>query len=206
MEEIIKNETTNKQKARGWTAVLYPSSMPPDWEDLIEETLQLPGFYAIHNKDFSKETGELLEKHVHVYDFFPGPTTYNQALKHFQRLQPSCTYCQAIISAKYAWEYSIHNTEAARKQLKHQYDPSERHTFNGFNIEDYAVASPAEKSAAAKQLADLIQARKIANFMEFYNIAISTYPETAWDAIKANSGLYDRMCRANFLTLKKSQP
>lgn len=63
-----------KTKARYWTAIIYPESMPDDWRDILD--MQGTVYCcSLHNCD-SKTDGTLKKEHWHVIFKFDGPTSY----------------------------------------------------------------------------------------------------------------------------------
>lgn len=38
-------------KSSRWSGILYPENMPDNWEDIIEDKLQLPACYIIHHPE-----------------------------------------------------------------------------------------------------------------------------------------------------------
>ena len=47
----IGNHTNPKVKVRYWWGILYPENMIENWKDEIEDVLQLPFCYCVHDKD-----------------------------------------------------------------------------------------------------------------------------------------------------------
>ena len=202
---IVQPLYSSKDKYRGWTAVLYPESMIPDWKDKIADITQFPFVYIVHDKDTDKKTGELLKEHVHDGIYFNGPTTYKRALKLFQELQPSCATCKPIKNSRYFFEYLIHNTETAKKEGKYPYDPAERITGNGYDIEEIAPMTPAEKKELSIQLTQLIKNNNITNFADFVEIAMATFGNDCYQVVKSDAyffnclikGIYNRNLNNN---------
>ena len=49
----IGNHTNPKVKVRYWWGILYPENMIENWKDQIEDVLQLPFCYCVHDKDLT---------------------------------------------------------------------------------------------------------------------------------------------------------
>ena len=142
---FMADETTEKAekpidtsvKARYWWAVLYQENMVDGWRDNIEELLQLPYAYCEHVADVDGK-GEHRKDHVHVIIVFGNTTTYKTAMSVFKRLgEKALNKCERVIDIRHCYDYLIHDTDKCRKLGKHQYDPSERITGNGFDIGNY---------------------------------------------------------------------
>lgn len=56
-------------KYRQWILILYPESMVDNWKDIIDDSLQVPFCYIIHDKDnFNLEENEPERKvHIHLW-------------------------------------------------------------------------------------------------------------------------------------------
>ena len=97
------------QKAKYWTAVLYPESMIDDWQNKISDLLQIPYEYCIHDKDnlgnviktvknkynkpvtydaseFAIDKHEHRKVHVHLVICFSNTTTKSHKSLHIARL------------------------------------------------------------------------------------------------------------------------
>lgn len=191
-------------KARYWTGVLYPENMVDNWQLEIGDIVQLPYAYCIHDADL---TGKEEERkiHVHLILVFPNTTTFNHAMKVFNLLsKPNCkaiNTCQAIVSIRGAYDYLIHDTEAARKQNKKLYDPSCRITGNLFDIGAYEQLGLAEKNEMCQLLCNIIISEKFTNFVDFYAYCMTEiFPEDSnyFEIVKAYSGLFERLTKGNF--------
>ena len=153
----MSKPSNNNTKAKYWTAVLYPENLIDNWDTLIGDLLELPYAYCCHNADLTSDDEEDRKDHVHLIIVFPNTTTYKNAFRVFQRLGEYClSACQSVINIRYMYEYLIHNTDTAKKQGKHQYDPSERISGNNFDIGSYEQLSLAEKNEMRHELSMVV--------------------------------------------------
>lgn len=143
MEEIIHDFKNSKPvKARNWTAVLYPESMIPNWEDRIYRQLQVPFEYIIHNKDkVELEEDETMprKEHIHIILHWDNTTSYNNVLKLLQDNlsalgQKCCNKVEPVRKLKYMHLYLTHETEDAKKEGKYQYKRTDIVTGNNWDI------------------------------------------------------------------------
>ena len=213
-------------QARYWTAVLYPESMVDGWQDNIDDILQIPYEYCIHDRDnlgkviktvknkfgkditydateFSIEKHEERKVHVHLIIAFSNTTTYKHALSIFKRLMPSCVYCEQVLNIRYLHEYLIHNTEKAKRDKKYLYDSSCRISGNNFDIGAYEQISLSDKRKMCKELCDFVVSHKITNFTEFYISAFDKFGMEYFEIVCTYSGLIERLCKGNYLILNK---
>ena len=114
---------------RSWAFVMYPDSMPENWEEIITD-LGLPmAISPLHDKDINP-TGEIKKPHYHVICYYENSTTYNNVKTNVcDRL--NATIPQKLESIRGMYRYHIHidNPE------KYQYDDRDRRFFNGFDID-----------------------------------------------------------------------
>ena len=78
--EPVKKEAKSGQKARYWSFVAYPESLPSDWKDTLTRTGLPIAISPLHDKDINPN-GEAKKAHYHVILCFDGPTTYSVVLK-----------------------------------------------------------------------------------------------------------------------------
>lgn len=190
-------------KAKYWTAVLYPECMFQDWQNNIEELLQIPYEYCIHNSDLTI-VNENRKVHVHVVIAFPNTTTYKHALSVFQRLQPNIQYCEQVLNIRYIHEYLIHNTDKCKREKKHLYAASDRVSGNGFDIGAYEQISLSDKRKMCKDLCDYVVNERICNFTDFYSMAFNKFGDDYFEVLCTYSGLIERLCKGNYLIMQKS--
>ena len=189
--------------AKYWSGVCYPENMASDWQLRIDDLLQVPFAYAIHDLDLDSKS-EHRKDHVHVVLAFPNTTTFKHALSVFNLLSSDgltcCSTCQAAISIRHVYDYLIHDTDSCRKQGKELYSPDCRILGNGFDIGSYEQISLAEKDAISIELANIIVKQAFTNFMDFYIYVMSLHPDDVkyFEIIKSNSGFFERLSRGNY--------
>lgn len=194
-------------KNRYWVAVLYPENMIEDWEASIGDILQVPFSYCIHDhdllKDYETDEGEKRKIHVHIIVAFPNTTTYKHAMTTFQRLsRDGCNAlntCLSILNIRHMYEYLIHNTEECRKKGKYQYPKECRISGNNFDIGGFEQLSTDEKNRICYELCNDIIREGFVNFVDFYMWCCSSYDPASFEAIKSHNGLFDRICKGNYL-------
>lgn len=198
-------------KAKYWTAVLYPENMKDGWQDTIGDDLGYPYAYTMHDKDMlakykSKKSDDDYERqrktHMHIIVAYNNTTTYKCAMSLFEKLsapgKKCLNKCESVNNIRHAYEYLIHNTETAKKQGKYQYDPSERITGNNFDIGAYEQLSMQDKNNMAKELCDVIINQNYMNFADFYMHVISNYDMEYFELLKTYSGLFERLTKGNY--------
>lgn len=193
-------------KNRQWVGVLYNENMKENWKDEIDNLVQLPYAYCVHDKGLQLEDGEHRKVHTHLILVWPAPTTHKHAIEVFDRLSAPGKRCFAAIEPVYnagrMYDYLIHNTEDCAKKGKYAFKPSERITGNNYDIGSYVQVSQTEKNEMFDILTDIILAYEIQNFADFV-LAVrsqcSEQIELARDVIRGYSGYFDRLIKGVYL-------
>ena len=207
--EVVTDEHTKLPiqitKGRYWQAVLWCENLIDDWQDVIDEKLQVPFAYCIHDKDV-KQDGTPRNPHVHCIIAFPNTTTYKHALNIFKLLGANavntCEHCNNI---RWCYDYLIHDCDKARKAHKHLYAPEERICGNNFDIGFYEQVSASEKLEILNELVDFIIEEGFTNLIDF-TIAVRNNPRfqgVEYTEVRLNkTATLDRYCAANWKSLQ----
>lgn len=177
--------------------------MYPDWTDRIDDLLQVPYAYCIHNLDKDSKS-EHRKDHVHIIVVFSNTTTYNHALEVLQSLslpgKKAFNTVQPVFSIRHVYDYLIHDTDKCRSDDKYQYDKSDRITGNNFDIGSYEQISVADKDRMAKDVARFIIDNDIENFVVLYCQLVQSCPDIDYEPIlRSYSGYFERLCKGIYL-------
>lgn len=193
-------------KNRQWCGVLFTENMRQGWRDDIDNLVQLPYAYCVHDKGLQLEDGSHRKEHVHLILVWPAPTTYKHAIEVFDQLSADGKRCfaalQPVYNARHMYDYLIHDTEDCRKKGKYQFLPEERIIGNLYDIGVYAQVSMAEKNDMFDKLTDLILVHSIENYADFVSLArleFSEEQDLARDVIRGYSGYFDRLIKGVYL-------
>ena len=81
------------KKSRYWAAVCYPENMLPDWEKKIDDLLEFPFAYCVH--DLDHDQSEHRKDHVHI--MVPGQTQRRRQQRIDDRLSaPGRNCCPGV--------------------------------------------------------------------------------------------------------------
>ena len=197
-------------KARYWTAVCYPENMIPDWEDKIGDILCHAYCYCIHDKDNlavykgadNEEQERQRKTHVHIILCFPNTTTYNNALRVFQKLSKDdaqcCNKVEPVDGIRNMYEYLIHNTETCKKQGKYLYANTARKSGNNFDIGAFEQLSCDEKEKIIDELEILVMEHNIMNYCDLMKILISEYEPTYKKVLRGVSSHIKSIIKGNY--------
>ena len=193
-------------KNRQWSAILYNENMKPDWKDQIENLVQLPFAYCVHDKGLQLEDGDHRKVHTHLILVWPAPTTFKHACEVFNRLSAEGKRCfstiEPVYNARRIYDYLIHDTEDCRKKGKYAFSPEERITGNLYDIGAYAQVSMTEKNEAFDKLTEMIfeyDIQNYADFIECSRIKFSDEWELMREVIRGYSGYFDRLVKGVYL-------
>ena len=199
---MAKKENGNSKekvvKARFWVGILYPENMIKDWETEIDDIVQVPFAYCVHQGEKDGK-GYERKRHVHLILAFQNTTTYNHALSVFESLsadgKKAINACQKVINIRNKYDYLIHDTASCRKKKKKLYKASDRVTGNAFDIGAFEQISTLEKDRMCRELANVIIERNIINFADFYYFAVTEFDESYFEIVKTYSGFFERLIR-----------
>lgn len=193
------------EKARYWTAVCYPENMLPDWQKRIDDLLEFPFAYCVHDLDHDSKSDHRKD-HVHILIAWPNTTTAKACKELVDRLaapgRKCCPAVQAVHDIRRCYDYLIHDTESCEKAGKEKYDPALRITGNNFDIGLYEQISTEDKSEALRVICDYVVQANIQNFADIYLIVSSSedFSEMKyWEAMKTYSSMIERVCKGLYL-------
>lgn len=159
-----------KEKARYFTFLLYPESIPSDWK-LKLELLGTPiAISPLHDKDKSDIEGQKFKKsHYHVIYVSKNPVTADSVRVKVKRAlgDNSVALVQIIrTSIENTYLYLTHESKDAIEKKKYVYDKADMTLLNNFDIDRYITLDVEEKDDILNEICDLIDEHDIANMRE----------------------------------------
>lgn len=158
-----------KEKARYFTFLLYPESIPSDWE-LKLETLGIPmAISPLHDKDLSNIEGQKYKKaHYHVLYIAKNPVTADSVRKKIKLLlgEKSLAMVQIVLNVENMYLYLTHESKDAIEKKKHVYDKVDIKLLNNFDIDRYIVIDEYEKEELFNVICELVEEYQLANLLE----------------------------------------
>lgn len=215
---------SEKAKSRYFTFLLYPESIPEDWE-LKLETLGMPiAISPLHDKDRKEGNEQGLKKaHYHVIYVTPNPVTADSVRMRIKRLlgDQSIAMVQIVASSmENMYLYLTHESKDAIAKNKYVYDKADIKHLNNFDIDRYIVLDEAEKKEIEKVILNIIYDNRLENvfdFMDFYHVHKDEYnlPDESnmFSILKSNTGMlkmffdgaYQRNQKQRNIEILKSQ-
>lgn len=160
-----------KDKARYFTFLLYPESIPEDWERELELTGIPMAISPLHDSDKSSVEGQEYKKaHYHVIYVAANPVTAHSVRMKIQRIlgKESIAKVQVIKkSMENMYLYLTHESKDAIAKNKYKYDKSAIKLLNNFDIDRYVTLDVEDKDEILNDICDLIDDYGLANIREF---------------------------------------
>ena len=171
------------EKARHWAGVVYPESLPPDWQDRLQQTGLPIAISPLHDQDVNAD-GTPKKPHYHVIMCYDGPTTFNVVKAIFDDLgQPGP---QKIGSVKGYYRYFGHldNPEKA------QYGMDGVQTINGFSILDFAELTKSQTLAIKRDLQNLILEMGFTDYDDLMDYVLFNGKDEEYDVACSNTTFF----------------
>lgn len=157
-----------KEKSRFFTFLLYPESIPEDWEMKLE-LLSVPmAISPLHDKDEAK-TGGYKKPHYHVIYVAKNPVTADSVRVKIKRAlgDQSVALVQIIrTSIENTYLYLTHESKDAIEKQKHVYDKADIKLLMNFDIERYITLDVEEKDYILDTVCNMIDEQNLANIKE----------------------------------------
>lgn len=159
-----------KDKARYFTFLLYPESIPNDWSQRLELMGVPIAISPLHDKDKSSVEGQTYKKaHYHVVYVAKNPVTTDSVRKRIQRVlgARSVSKVQIVVqSMENMYLYLTHESKDAIAKNKHKYSKRDITLLNNFDIDRYVTLDVEDKDDMLNDVCDLIDDHNLANIRE----------------------------------------
>lgn len=160
----------SKEKARYFTFLLYPESIPNDWIDNLELIGVPIAISPLHDKDLSDVEGQKYKKeHYHVIYVSKNPVTAESVrLKVKRSLGDKSVAMVQIVSTSMEnmYLYLTHESKDAIAKNKHKYSKADIRLLNNFDIDRYITLDVEDKDDILNDVCDLIDDHNLANMRE----------------------------------------
>lgn len=159
-----------KEKSRYFTFLLYPESIPGDWEMKLE-SLGVPiAISPLHDKDRSAVEGQKYKKaHYHVIYVAKNPVTADSVRWKIKQTlgEKSLAKVQIIVqSMESMYLYLTHESKDAVAKNKHKYSKKNIKLINNFDIDRYITLDVEDKDDMLNVVCDMIDEHDLANMRE----------------------------------------
>ena len=184
-------------KGRNWAFVVYPESLPKNYEDIITETGLPMAFSPLHDMDMNP-TGEIKKAHYHVICYYENPTT-QKAVKEFVTDKLNGTIPIKLESMQGMYRYHLHldNPE------KYQYDDKDRTFYNGFDVHKVDSLTYTEIEKLLRQLQSFIKNHNIYEYSDLLDILLDNEMFQMWDVARNHTIMLNTYLTSRRHALKK---
>lgn len=169
---------------RSWAFVMYPESMPIDWQDKIIEIGIPIAISPLHDKDLNP-TGETKKPHYHCIIYYENPTTLNSVKTNVTDLL-NATIPIKLESMRGMYRYHLHldNPE------KYQYDDRDRQFLNGFDIDLANKLTKTEINKLIREIHSFILDNDIFEYWDLMCILKDNELYNLYDVASSNTILF----------------
>ena len=152
------------KKGRNWAFVVYPESLPQNYEEIIKD-LGLPMAWSpLHDKDIDP-TGEVKKPHFHVICYYENTTTFKNVKENVTDvLNGTIPIKLESMVGMYRYHLHIDNPE------KYQYDDRLRTFYNGFDVAKVTALTTTEINKLVKEIQNLIIRDHITEYSDLMDI------------------------------------
>lgn len=159
-----------KDKARYFTFLLYPESIPNDWETQLE-TIGVPiAISPLHDRDKSSVEGQEYKKaHYHVIYVAKNPVTTDSVRFKIKNLLGNQSLAKVQIvsqSMESMYLYLTHESKDAIAKNKYKYNKADIKLLNNFDIDRYITLDVEDKDDMLNDVCDMIDDHSLANIRE----------------------------------------
>ena len=173
IEQAEEKETKvklQKPKGRYFTFLLYPESIPDDWEVQLEMLGAPMAISPVHDKDKSNvQFQEYKKAHYHVIYVAANPVTADSVRVKIQRIlgKESIAKVQFVKqNMENMYLYLTHESKDAIAKNKHKYDKKDIKELNNFDLDRYITLDVEDKDDLLNEVCDMIDEHNLANIRE----------------------------------------
>lgn len=149
---------------RTWAFVMYPESMPSNYEEIIHETGLPFAISPLHDKDIDP-TGEPKKPHYHCIVYYENATTLKNVTDNVcDKLNATRPIKLESMRGMYRYHLHLDNPD------KYQYDDRDRNFYNGFDIDMANKLTKTEKNKLIKEIHTFINDNDITEYSDLLDI------------------------------------
>ncbi|TVX35909.1 replication protein RepB [Streptococcus pneumoniae] len=176
-----------KEKSQYFVFLLYPDTLPDNWEIELETLGTAIAVSPLHDKDKSKVEGqEYIKPHYHCIYIAKNPVTADSVRKKVQKVlgQQAIAKVQVCLNVKNAYLYLTHESKDAKAKNKQVYDKQEIKLLNNFDIDRYVSMDSAEKDDLLDRVCEVIAHYELANILELKDFVDRYGPQVGLASMK----------------------
>lgn len=172
---------------RSWAFVIYPESMPENYEEIITDTGLPLAMSPLHDKDINP-TGEAKKAHYHCIVYYENPTTLKNVKENVcDKLNGTIPIKLESMRGMYRYHIHLDNPE------KYQYDDRDRKFYNGFDIDMASKLTRTEINKIIKQIHTFINDNNILEYIDLLDVLKDNDLTNLYDVAISNTLLFKSM-------------
>lgn len=172
---------------RSWAFVIYPESMPENYEEIITDTGLPLAMSPLHDKDINP-TGEAKKAHYHCIVYYENPTTLKNVKENVcDKLNGTIPIKLESMRGMYRYHIHLDNPE------KYQYDDRDRKFYNGFDIDMASKLTRTEINKIIKQIHTFINDNNILEYIDLLDVLKDNDLTNLYDVTISNTLLFKSM-------------
>jgi len=149
---------------RTWAFVIYPESMPDNFEEIIQETGLPLAMSPLHDKDLDP-TGEIKKSHYHCIVYYENATTLKNVKDNVcDKLNATIPLKLESMRGMYRYHLHLDNPD------KYQYDDRDRKFYNGFDIDMANKLTKTEINKMMREIHTFINDQDILEYSDLLDI------------------------------------
>lgn len=165
-------------KGRNWAFIVYPDSLPSNYEEIITNTGLPMAFSPLHDKDLNA-TGEVKKPHYHVICYYDNTTTLKNVMDNVCKpLNATRPFKLESMVGMYRYHIHYDNPEKA------QYDDRARVFYNGFDTSKVDSLSYTEVGKLLKEIQSFIKENEIVEYSDLLDILLDNDYYYLWDVAR----------------------
>lgn len=177
----MKQQSDNR--ARAWTAVVYPESAPSNWREYLDDQHLAWIESPLHDKD-TDDNGELKKPHWHILLIFVSKKSYMQIKEALSALHtPNPQKC---VNLRGMVRYFAHidNPE------KFQYSVKDIKAHGGADVSKYLTVSGTEKLRAISEMQEWIKENNCTELTQLANYALDQHFDDWYEVLTTKSTVF----------------
>lgn len=182
-------------KARNFTFIIYPESIPNDWQECLEKLGVSMAVSPLHDLDETDREFESLTEdeqaviraggnvykkpHYHVLYIARNPVTTESVRNKVKRVlgSKSLSHIEIVDYVEGVFKYLTHESSDAIKKNKHKYDKADLKFINDFDIDRYIILDENQKRELKNILLDIIRKNRLVNVIHLLDFIEANGPE-----------------------------
>lgn len=184
------------KKGRIWASVLYPESLPKNYEEIIQKWGLPIALSPLHDKDIDPD-GSIKKEHYHIIFYFDGPTTYNHVNDLCKELNGTIPIKLESLRGMYRYHIHIDNPD------KYQYDDRDRKLYNGFDSKNADLLTENEIDKMTNELISFIEDNDILEYRDLLYILKENDMLILLKVAKKNTVLFNTYIKSKRHKLKE---